>query len=141
MKRVCYSISDLLDLFDEIANSEEKAPNYDKYKSFSSNYNYDKYKAFSDDQIKPKSNAIYMPKKKTTAVDLLRDKQIERVIFNAPAVIVFWSDGTKTVVKCQKGDTWDPEKGLAMAIVKKVTGNKSNFNTIFTKWLSEGEFV
>lgn len=140
MKRVCYNIGDFLDLLDEIANLEEKAPNYAKYKTSSSNYNYDKYKAFSNDQINPKSNAIYMPKK-TTAVDLLRDKQIERVIFNAPAVIVFWSDGTKTVVKCQKGDTWDPEKGLAMAIVKKVTGNKSNFNTIFTKWLSEGEFV
>ncbi len=28
--------------------------------------------------------------------------KIERVIFNAPATIVFWNDGTKTVVKCRE---------------------------------------
>ena len=37
------------------------------------------------------------------------------MIFNAPATIVFWKDGSKTVVKAQ-GDEYDPEKGLAMAI-------------------------
>lgn len=40
---------------------------------------------------------------------------IQKVIFNAPATIVFWKDGSKTVVKAQ-GDEYDPEKGLAMAI-------------------------
>lgn len=28
--------------------------------------------------------------------------KVERVIFNTPATIVFWNDGTKTVVKCQE---------------------------------------
>lgn len=41
---------------------------------------------------------------------------IEKVIFNDPATIVFWKDGTKTIVKCQEGAEFDPEKGLAMAI-------------------------
>lgn len=41
---------------------------------------------------------------------------IKKVIFNDPATIVFWKDGTKTIVKCQEGVTFDPEKGLAMAI-------------------------
>lgn len=41
---------------------------------------------------------------------------INRVIFNDPATIVFWKDGTKTVAKCQEGAEFDPEKGLAMAI-------------------------
>ena len=41
---------------------------------------------------------------------------IKKVIFNDPATIVFWKDGTKTIVKCQEGATFDPEKGLAMAI-------------------------
>lgn len=41
---------------------------------------------------------------------------IKKVIFNDPATIVFWEDGTKTIVKCQEGVTFDPEKGLAMAI-------------------------
>ena len=41
---------------------------------------------------------------------------IKKVIFNDPATIVFWKNGTKTVVKCQEGAMFDPEKGLAMAI-------------------------
>ena len=44
---------------------------------------------------------------------------IKKVIFNDPATIVFWNDGSKTVVKCQEGDIFDPEKGLAMAISMK----------------------
>lgn len=61
----------------------------------------------------------------------------KKVIFNDPATIVFWSDGTKTVVKCQPGDTYDPEKGLAMCFAKKALSNKSNFNNVFKKWLPE----
>lgn len=65
--------------------------------------------------------------------------EIKNVVFSDPATIVFWADGTKTVVKCQKqtGDTYSKETGLAMAIAKKAYGNKSNFNDIFTKWLAE----
>ena len=43
---------------------------------------------------------------------------IEKVIFNNPATIVFWKDGTKTIVKRQEGAEFDPEKGLAMAICR-----------------------
>lgn len=60
--------------------------------------------------------------------------EIEKVIFNEPATIVIWKDKTKTVVKCQEGDEFDPEKGLAMAIAKKALGNKSNFNNTIKKW-------
>ena len=48
-----------------------------------------------------------------------------KVIFNDPATIVMWDDGTKTVVKCE-GEKFDPEKGLAMAITKKALDNKGN---------------
>ena len=48
----------------------------------------------------------------------------EKVIFNDPATIVFWKDGTKTVVKCMEGDTYNPEVGLAMCVCKKVYGSK-----------------
>lgn len=58
---------------------------------------------------------------------------IDRVIFNNPATIVFWKDGTKTVVKCQEGDIYSPETGLALCIAKKALGNKSNFNDVFKK--------
>lgn len=49
--------------------------------------------------------------------------EIENVIFNGPATIVFWSDGTKTVVKCCEDDEYDPEKGIAIAISKKAMGD------------------
>lgn len=62
---------------------------------------------------------------------------IWKVIFNDPATIVIWADNTKTVIKCQEGDIFDPEKGLAMAMCKKMLGNKSNFNNEFRKWLEE----
>lgn len=62
---------------------------------------------------------------------------IEKVIYNEPATIVMWSDGTKTVVKCQDGDYYDPEKGLAMCIAKKALGNKGNYNNVFKKFACE----
>ena len=62
---------------------------------------------------------------------------ITKVIFNDPATIVFWSDGQKTVVKTQNDDEFDPEKGLAMAISKRVLGNQGNYYEEFKKWLPE----
>ena len=60
---------------------------------------------------------------------------LKKVIYNDPATIAFWSDGTKTVVKAQPGDIFDPEKGLAMAIAKKACGNKGKYYNGFKKWL------
>ena len=63
---------------------------------------------------------------------------IKKVIFNKPATIVFWRDGSKTVVKMNgKDKKFDPEKGLAMAIAKKCLGNKGNYYNTFTKFLPE----
>ena len=67
--------------------------------------------------------------------------EIKNVIFNYPATIVFWEDGTKTVVKCQDGDEFDREKGLAMAIVKKSYGNKGSYCNKLKKWLPKEEPV
>ena len=64
--------------------------------------------------------------------------KIKKVIFNGPATIVFWQDGTKTVVKCQQGrDCFDPEKGIAMCFVKKLYNNKGRYNNVFKKWVNE----
>lgn len=67
--------------------------------------------------------------------------KIESVRFNNPATIVFWSDGTKTVVKAQPGEPYDPEKGLAMAISKKALGNKGNYYNTFEKHLDGYEHL
>lgn len=63
-----------------------------------------------------------------------REHEIKKVIFNEPATIVFWGDGTKTVVKCSKDDEFDPEKGLAMAIAKKFFGNENGYSKNIKKW-------
>ena len=60
---------------------------------------------------------------------------IKKVIFNKPATIVFWADGTKTVVKCADFDIWDPEKGLVMAVCKRVYGKE--FHKIFKDFMPE----
>ena len=48
---------------------------------------------------------------------------IDGVIFNDPATIIIWKDGSKTVVKRSDDDIWDPEKGFCMAIIKKLYGH------------------
>ncbi len=58
------------------------------------------------------------------------------VIFNNPATIVFWNDGSKSVVKCDREDTFDKEKGLAMAIVKRLSGNKGNYYNLFKQFIN-----
>lgn len=59
-------------------------------------------------------------------------QKIKKVIFSDPATIVLWEDGTKTVVKTQKGDAYDPEKGLAMACMRKILSKKD-----YHYWLEE----
>jgi len=58
--------------------------------------------------------------------------QIKDVIFNDPATIVIWEDGTKTIVKVMEGDKFDPHTGLAQAIAKKALGN--DYKKEFKKW-------
>lgn len=62
--------------------------------------------------------------------------EIERVIFNPPATIVIWKDGTKTVVKCN-GEKFNQEKGLAMAISKRALAVGNRYHKTFKKWCKE----
>lgn len=62
--------------------------------------------------------------------------EIKNVIFNDPATIVFWTDGSKTVVRAN-GENFDPEKGLAMAIAKKAFGNKGNYFEHIKTWVEK----
>ena len=64
--------------------------------------------------------------------------EIVDVIFKDPATIVFWSDNTKTVVKTQDGESYDPEKGMAMAFCKKLMGdNKRDYYHTFLHYLKK----
>lgn len=61
---------------------------------------------------------------------------IKQVIFNDPATIILWTDGTKTVVKCCDGDEYDAETGFYAAYLKKLLGTKQ-FNKDRHKWVKE----
>ena len=57
---------------------------------------------------------------------------IKKVIFNNPATIVIWVDGSKTVVKVKEGEQFDEWAGLAFCICKKLYGDK--FHKVFRKY-------
>ena len=61
---------------------------------------------------------------------------IWKVIFNDPATIILWDDGTKTVVKAHN-EPFDKEKGLAMAISKKALGNSGRYFEVFKDYCEE----
>ena len=50
---------------------------------------------------------------------------IEKVIYNPPATIILWNDGTKTMAKCDKEDTYDRATGFMLCVLKKKYGNKT----------------
>lgn len=53
-----------------------------------------------------------------------------RIIYNSPATIVFWSDGTKTVVKKRKGERFNEYNAFCAALAKKVFESNSAVNKI-----------
>ena len=90
-----------------------------------------------------KGTILNLPLKETCGISIPRLQLVpdfHKVIFNDPATIVYWADGTKTVVKCGEHDIYDPEKGLAMTISKKALGNQGNYYNKFKKELPEGEW-
>ena len=73
----------------------------------------------------------------TNGLAALKPKKIH---FNGPATIVEWNDGTKTVVKCQRGDAFDPLTGVAMCCMKKMLGTNesgSNYLNDVSKMIDE----
>ena len=75
---------------------------------------------FHADEFRFPMRNPFMPVTNTVRNEQVR---LDRVVYNDPATIVFWSDGTKTVVKCSPKDTYDPEKGLLLCIAKKTSDN------------------
>ena len=63
----------------------------------------------------------------------------KKVIFNGPATTILWKDGTKTTVKCSSEDVWDDDVGIAMCYLKKMLGNKGNYNNIFREAMKVAE--
>lgn len=92
--------------------------------------------------IKPGSFTDYARKRMleqlgvpSTPPVLQESLRIREVIFNDPATIIIWSDGTKTVVKCQQGDEYDPERGFLLCVAKRMFGNRGRYNDIMRYWM------
>ena len=57
----------------------------------------------------------------------------KRIIKNGIATIVFWNDGTKTIVKCAEDDEPDDYMAFCAAYCKKVFGSNSQLKRTIKK--------
>lgn len=77
--------------------------------------------------VKRKENAMMTP---------------DRVLFSGPATIVFWPDGTKTVVKCAEGDDgiFDRKTAIMWCFMKKMFGTTSHVNKMLDELIRKAFF-
>lgn len=61
---------------------------------------------------------------------------IDHVTFNGPATIIFFKDGTKTVLKCHDEDTYSIPTGFALALLKKILGGAA-YHKLCEEWLDD----
>lgn len=57
--------------------------------------------------------------------DILKAISVDHIFYDDVATVVFWKDGTKTVVKCQEGTPYDEYTAFCAALAKKMYGNNS----------------
>jgi hypothetical protein len=69
------------------------------------------------------------------------DLKPTNIIFNNPATIVHWNDGTKTVVKIMEGDTYDETYGVAMCYTKKIFGSNSKFKKMIDGFIKKQDKI
>ncbi len=77
------------------------------------------------------AHGLFTPVKKEKTLSMT----IKKVIFSPPATIIIWDDNTKTVVKAQEDEPYDPEKGMAMCIAKHIYGDCGSYYNVFSEWL------
>lgn len=87
-----------------------------------------------------KPNTVACIKEETTMNCDIRSS-IKDVIFNYPATIILWKDGTKTIVKAGEDEKYDPEKGFAMAVCKKMFGNEGNYYKVFKEYVPTPYYI
>ena len=71
---------------------------------------------------------------------LLRNVYIKNVIYNRPATVVNWSDGTKTVSKVHGNDDYNPEVGLILCVLKKLQGS-THIRDLLHTWVPENAYT
>lgn len=59
--------------------------------------------------------------------------ELDRIIYSGNRTIVFWKDGTKTVVKCKKDDKFDEYSGFVAAFAKKAFGSTHHLKKLISR--------
>lgn len=89
-----------------------------------------------------------MPRRMVITSDLLNSLYaldslpvVRRVLRSGPATIVLFNDGTKSVVKRQKGEPDDPYQAVCAAIAKRVAGSGTRLKQLVEsiEYLDEGD--
>ena len=106
--------------------------------------NYDNNRIFSDDiltelladNLKDLRNKLTKELEEELAREKRKDvnrfiAKIDKVYFGKGTTVIKWKDGTSTKVKCQDGEEFDKEKGVAMCIIKHMFGDIGYYNEIF----------
>ena len=65
--------------------------------------------------------------KELTKMNLYKNlpSMVEKITYCGPATIVFWKDGTKTVIKCHEGDQFDEVTGFLLCCLRKMMTQQS----------------
>ena len=99
-----------------------------------------------DIKRKEDSNLIGIPLRTITHADLVEappkpDGGVDRFYINEEkgTTVMVWKDGTKTIVKCQEGEDFDFEKGIAMCFMKKAFDDRGCYNDIFKEAIKQME--
>ena len=87
-----------------------------------------------------KPNIVAYIKEETTMNCDIRSN-IKDVIFSDRVTVILWKDGTKTMVRAGKREQYDPEKGFAMAVCKKMFGNEGNYYEVFKKYVPVTRYI
>lgn len=77
---------------------------------------------------------------KEKLTEFAQENCVKKIVRNGPATIVFWDDGTKTIVKRAEGSKDDIYMAFCCAFTKKMLGNNSRIKRIiFNNLIEEGE--
>ena len=119
-----YHLNEMLSVLSDISNSIDADVDNDSENEYIIKYNV----------VKPNKQHIRNNKQITP----IQIPDIQKVRFNNPATIVWFSDGSKTTAVASHGDKYDKEVGLGICILKRVLGNKE-YRKIIDEWVNEAK--
>lgn len=76
----------------------------------------------------------YIPTRKPSNEEVYTPKKILR---SSIVTIVFWKDGTKTIVRCPVGKKYDEYEAFTAALAIKIFGNNSHLKKVIKHTFSE----